>query len=231
MVFYVLFDMLDGFYEDEKIFVVLRYVIPLILLLAFIVKKSAFKKSDFILIILAIYLFILLVYSPSDIIVSGKTSLAVFLTLLMIPVGRAIGRKVNFISEFEGFNRFLLVALPVYIAIANILHFGESYSEAFTTGFLITSRMYILPIVLFLAIHYAVTNRDKSWFIRAFDLVFIVIGIGILIINTRRTALGMLAVGLLIYAVLNRKLIFKMIIAGLLLVATLAFTYPLMKTR
>lgn len=227
MVFFVLFDMLDGFYEDEKIFAALRYIIPLVLVLFFLVKESAFKRSDRVLFILFLYLAILLVYSNSDFIVSAKTTLAVCLTLLMIPAGRYIGQHVDLVGEFEWFNRFLLIALPVYIGIANVLHFGESYSEAFTTGFLITSRMYIVPIVIFLAIHYLISAENKNWIVRLVDIAFIIINVGIIIINTRRTALGMLVVALIIYGALNRRLIFKMIIMGLLLITALVITYPL----
>jgi hypothetical protein len=227
MVFFVLFDMLDGFYEDEKIFAAMRYIVPIVLALYFIIKESAFKKSDRILFILFLYLAILLVYSNSEFIVSAKTTLAVFLTLIMIPAGRYIGQRVDLITEFEWFNRFLLVALPIYIGIANVLHFGESYSEAFTTGFLITSRMYIVPIVVFLAIHYLISAEKRRWTITLIDVAFIIINVGIIIINTRRTALGMLFMALIIYGMLNRRLIFKMIIMGLLLVTVLVLTYPL----
>jgi hypothetical protein len=51
MVFYVLFDMMDGFYDDEKIFAAIRYIIPLSLILVFVLKESVFKKSDFIFVL------------------------------------------------------------------------------------------------------------------------------------------------------------------------------------
>lgn len=227
MVFFVLFDMFDGFYEDEKILAAMRYIIPLFLISFFVIKKSALKKSDFIFIVLNLYLIVLLVYSPGDFIISTRNVLAILLTLLMIPVGRCIGRQHNFLDEFEGFNRFLLIIIPVYIGFANIFHIGESYSEAFTTGFLITSRMYIVPIVVFLAIHYVISNKDRSWVVKGIDLVFVLINICILIINTRRTAMGMLAGALLVYAILNRRLIFKMAILSLFFISALVVSYPL----
>lgn len=229
MTFFVLFDMFDGFYEDEKIFAALRYIIPLFFVFIFVVREAALNKSDIILFVLCIYLVVLLTYSPGDIFVSGRNVLAVLLTLVMIPVGRTIGRHVNFIHEFEGFNRFLLIILPVYIVFANIFHVGESYSEAFTTGFLITSRMYIVPIVVFLAIHYLVSNQGRSWGLKGIDLVFILINICIMIVNTRRTAMGMLTMALLIYAILNRQLILKMIVLGLFFISALVLSYPLYK--
>lgn len=229
MVFYVLFDMLDGFYEDEKIFMAMKYIIPLLLILVFVLKKSALGKKDVIFLLVVLYMLLLLAYSPGDIIISGKTVLAVTLTLLMIPVGRQIGSHADFLKEFEGFNRFLLIVLPVYIVIANILHFGESYSESFTTGFLITSRIYIVPIVVFLAIHYVLSNKQRSWLIKGPDLVFILINVCIIIVNTRRTALGMLVLALLTYGYFNRKLIFKVAILSMFVVAGLVVAYPLYK--
>jgi len=227
MVFYCLFDMLDGFYEDVKIFAAMRYVVPLLLIFVFIFKESAFKKTDSIFIILFLYLMILLVYSNGDIMVSARNLMALLLSLLMIPVGRSVGRRNNFLNEFENFNRVLLIILPIYIIVANILHFGESYSGEFTTGFLITSRMYIVPIVVFLAIHYIISNKETSTAIKAVDIVFILINICIVIINTRRTALGMLAAAMFVYALLNRRLIFKMVLMGVFLIAALIVSYPL----
>ena len=227
MVFFTLFDMLDGFYDDEKIFAALRYFVPLFLILIFIIKNSVFKKTDFAFLILALYLILLLIYSHGDILISTKTLLSVFLTLFMIPVGRYIGRHAEFLKEFEGFNRFLLIVLALYIIICNILNIGESYTESFHSGFLITSRMYIFPIVVFLAIHYMVSNKDKRWFITGIDLVFIIINIGIIIINSRRTALGMLLAALFVYALQDKKLMFKMGALMVFFVAALAISYPL----
>lgn len=226
MVFFVLFDMFDGFYDEEKIFAALRYIIPLLFVFIFLIRQRALTRQDFLFIILSLYLLVLLVYSQGGIIISTKTLLALVLTLLMIPVGRYIGRNANFLQEFEGFNRVLLFALPVYIAMANLYHFGESYSDSFTTGFLVTSRIYIMPIVVFLAIHYVISNKDSRWAIKGTDLVLILINICIIIINTRRTALAMLVLALLVYAILNRRVMFKMAMLGIFLIAALVVAYP-----
>ena len=227
MVFYVLFDMFDGFYEDEKIYAAMRYIIPLTLIAVFVIKRSAFTRADIPFVIVGLYMMTLLVYSQGDVIISAKTLTAVMLTLLMVPVGRAIGRHANFLTEFEGYNRFLLIALAFYIIVANIFHFGESYSDSFTTGFLITSRFYILPIVVFLAIHYLISNKNRNWIIKGTEIVFILINICIIIINTRRTALGMLVLALFTYAIFDRKLMFKMAVLSLFLIAALVVSYPL----
>lgn len=227
MIFFVLFDMFDGFYEDDKIFAAIRYIIPLLFISFFVIRESAIRKTDLIFIALSMYLVVLLVYSSGDLIISVRNLLAILLTLLMVPVGRHIGKYVDVLREFEWFNRFLLIILPVYIVAANIFHIGESYSDAFTTGFLITSRMYIVPIVVFLAIHYVVSNRDRGWTIKGIDLFFILINICILIINTRRTAMGMLVAALLVYALLNRKLIFRLAILSLFFISAIVISYPL----
>ena len=227
MVFYVLFDMFDGFYEDEKIYAAMRYVVPLTFLIVLIIKEGVLRKSDILFIVVIIYLLILLVYSEGDIILSGKTVLALLLTLLMVPVGRYIGGRVNFLREFEPFNRFLLIALPLYVLMANIFHFGESYSDSFTTGFLITSRIYIIPIVVFLAIHYFISNKERSFIVKGADLAFILINICVMIINTRRTALGMIAMALLIYLIFNRRLVFKMAILSVFIASVLVLSFPL----
>lgn len=227
MVFFVLFDMLDGFYEDQKIFAALRYLIPFMLILIYLVRESAFKRSDFVFLVLSFYLLMLLVYSHTDIIVSAKNLMAVLITLLMIPVGRSLGKRGEVVIQFEWFNRFLLVALPVYIAVANIVGFGESYTEAFTTGFLITSRMYIFPIVVFLALHYIISKKDQPKLLVAFDLVFVLVNVVIILINTRRTAMGMLVVAMMVYGAMDRKLILKMVVMGLIFAVTLIASYPL----
>ena len=227
MVFYVLFDMFDGFYEDEKIFAAMRYIIPFTFISIYIIKEAVLRRSDLLFMIVGLYLLVLLVYSEGDIILSGKTVLAVLLTLLMIPVGRYIGGRVNFLQEFEPFNRFLLIALPFYVLMANIFHFGESYSDSFTTGFLVTSRIYIIPIVVFLAIHYFISNKHRPWLIKGIDLAFILINICVMVINTRRTALGMIAMALLVYAVFNRRLIFKMAILSVVIASVLVLSFPL----
>jgi hypothetical protein len=85
--------------------------------------------------------------------------------------------------------------------------------------------------VVFLAIHYAISNRDKSWLVKANDLVFILINICILLINTRRTAIGMLVGALFIYTLLNRQLILKMIILVAVMVTALVVSYPLYEAR
>lgn len=226
MVFFVLFDMFDGFYDDEKIFAAIRYIIPLLFVFIFLTRQRTLTRQDFLFIILSLYLLVLLVYSQGGIIISTKTLLALLLTLLMIPVGRYIGRNANFLQEFEGFNRFLLFALPVYIVMANLYEIGESYSDSFTTGFLITSRIYIMPIVVFLAIHYVISKKDSRWAIKGTDLVLILINICIIIINTRRTALAMLVLALLVYAILNRQVMFKMAMLGIFLIAALIIAYP-----
>lgn len=227
MVFYVLFDMFDGFYEDEKMFAAMRYIIPLTFISIYIIKEAILRKSDLLFITVGIYMLVLLVYSEGDIILSGKTVLAVLLTLLMIPVGRYLGHRVNFLEEFEPFNRFLLIGLPFYVLMANIFRFGESYSDSFTTGFLVTSRIYIIPIVVFLAIHYFISNKGRTWLIKGLDLTFILINIGVMIINTRRTAMGMITMALLIYVIFNRRLFFKMAILSVFIASVLALSFPL----
>lgn len=227
MIFFVLFDMFDGFYKDDQIFAALRYLVPLLFISIFVIRESVLKKGDLIFVVVSLYLIVLLVFSQGDMIISAKNVLALLLTFLMIPIGRYLGKRVNFVEDFQAYNRFLLVILPVYIIFANIFHIGESYSDAFTTGFLITSRMYIVPIVVFLAIHYMVSNKERSTAVKAIDLVFILTNICILIINTRRTAVGMLAAALLVYAMLNRRLILKMAVLIVIAISTLALSFPL----
>lgn len=227
MVFFVFFDMFDGFYKDEKIFAAIRYIIPLSLMIIYIVKCNVFKKSDIPFLILILYLLLLWVYNPGDIIITSKTLISIFITLLMIPIGRYIGRKTDFIQEFEVYNRVLLISIPVYIVYANISGMGGYYTDAFSTGFLVTSRMYIVPIVVFLAIHYVITNKNRSWVIKATDITFILINICILLINTRRTTLGMLLGAIFVYTLLNRKLIFKMVVLVFVITAAMIFSFPL----
>jgi hypothetical protein len=87
--------------------------------------------------------------------------------------------------------------------------------------------MYIFPIVVFLALHYIITKREPSKLLVAFDLAFILVNVVIILINTRRTAMGMLVVAMMVYGAMDRKLILKMVVTGLIFVAALIASYPL----
>src|SRR4051812_33924294 len=155
MVYFVFYDMFDGFYKDDKIFALLRYMVPLTLILFYFVKYKVSKQLDSIFVILLTYLLLLWLFNPGDEIVTAKNVLPVILTLLMIPVGIHLGKTSDLIAEFRMYNRLLLIALPLYIIYANKVGIAGFYSDAFSTGFLITSRLYVIPIIVFLAIHYA----------------------------------------------------------------------------
>ncbi len=226
VVYFVLFDMFDGFYEDEKIFAAIKYLLPLGLLTLSFIKTSAIRNADQMLLMLIAFLFALLLYSPGDIVVSVRNVFAVMLTVLMIPAGRQLARNGNFLSEFQPFNRFLLMAIPLYIVAANIFHFGESYSDEFTTGFLITSRMYVLPIVVFMATHYLLARKVNGVLFTVTDVLFTLLSLAILIINTRRTALGMVAFSFLIYPFYNRRVAGKMILFLVVVIGGLIVSYP-----
>ncbi len=231
VLFFALFDMFDGFYKDDKIYAAIRYITPLCLTFIFVVRKNILKTTDGILLLLFIYLLILLVYTPGDVILSAKITVSIVLTLLMIPIGRELAKETDILKGFEKYNRFLLMVIPVYIVLSNIFNIGESYSDNFTTGFLVTSRMYLAPIVVFLAVHYLITNKENSFLIKASDITFILINMCLLIIITRRTSLGMIAVALVVYALLNRQLFFKMAMLLAFFVAALIFSYPLYEQR
>ncbi|WP_066508809.1 hypothetical protein [Rufibacter sp. DG15C] len=231
MVFFVLFDMLDGFYKDDKIYAAVRYLVPLILMGIYIAKYNALKKSDTLLFYLFCYLIVLWLVNAGDLIITSRVTMAVMITLLMIPIGKHVATRADFIKEFEPYNRALLILLPVYVVLANKYGFGESYTEEFSTGFLITSRMYIVPIVVFLAIHYVITNKNRTFLIKATDATFILMNICILLINTRRTAIGMLFLALAVYAFFNRQMLFKMITLFFVLVVALIVSYPLYEAR
>lgn len=229
--YFVFYDMFDGFYKDDKIYAVVRYIVPLILIFIYYIKYDLVKKLDAIFVFALAYLIILWIFNPGDAIVTARTVLAVLITYLMIPIGKYLGESQNFIQELEKYNRLLLIAIPLYIIYANIANIGGFYSDSFSTGFLITSRIYIVPIVVFMAIHYALTNKERSWQVKAIDLSFILINICMLLINTRRTTFGMLAAAIIIYTLFNRKLFLKMVMLVFLLAAALVVCYPLYEAR
>ncbi|MCP2043991.1 hypothetical protein [Pontibacter sp. HSC-36F09] len=231
VVFFLLFDMFDGFYKDDQIFAAIRYIIPLSLILVYLFANGGLRKSDSIFLVLIVYLGLLMFYIPGDIILSAKTTLAILTALLMIPIGRKIAENRNFLQEFEKYNRYLLILIPLYIIYANIFNIGRSYTESFTTGFLATSRMYIAPILIFLGVHYIFTNKNRGAMIKIFDIGLILFNIALLIVITRRTSLGMIIGALFVYMLLNRQLIFKMVILVFCLVAALIFSYPLYEAR
>lgn len=227
MFFFVLFDMFDGFYKDNQLYAAIRYIIPLTLLLIYLYNKRAFIKSDGIFLVLVVYLLLLLIYIPGDFIVSAKTTCAVIIAFLMIPLGRYLGEQSDFLKDFEKYNRILLILIPAYVIYANIFNIGRSYTLDFTTGFLETSRMYLTPIILFLAINYIITNKDRGFYIKLLDAGLIILNICILIVITRRTSLGMIVGALFVYILLNRKYIFQMLGLVFALGAALVLSYPL----
>jgi hypothetical protein len=157
--------------------------------------------------------------------------MAIIVAFLMIPIGRHIGSKTDFLQEFEKYNRALLIIIPIYIVYANIFNVGRSYTADFSTGFLDASRMYLVPILIFLGIHYILTNKDRGLPIKLLDAGLIIVNICILIVVTRRTSFGMLLGALFIYTLLNRQLIFKMLIMVFCLVAAVVVSYPLYEDR
>ncbi|SIR44116.1 hypothetical protein SAMN05421545_3674 [Pontibacter lucknowensis] len=231
VLFFLLFDMFDGFYKDDQIFAAIRYIIPLSLMLVYLFAHGGLRKSDSIFLVLITYLGLLMIYIPGDIILSAKTTLAILIALLMIPIGREIAENRNFLQEFEKYNRYLLILIPLYIIYANIFNVGRSYAESFTTGFLSTSRMYIAPILIFLGVHYIFTNKNRGAMIKLFDIGLILFNIALLIVITRRTSLVMTVGALFVYMLLNRQLIFKMVILVFCLVAALIFSYPLYEAK
>ena len=231
VVFFLLFDMFDGFYKDDQIFAAIRYIIPLALILVYLFAHGGLRKSDSIFLILLVYLGLLMIYIPGDIILSAKTTLAILITLLMIPIGREIGENRDFLQEFEKYNRYLLILIPLYIIYANIFNIGRSYAETFTTGFLVTSRMYIAPILIFLGVHYIFMNKKRGTMIKLFDIGLILFNIALLIVITRRTSLVMIVGAFFVYMLWNRQLIFKMVILVFCLIAALIFSYPLYEAK
>lgn len=231
MLFFVLFDMFDGFYKDYKVFAAIRYIIPLCLLTIYIFKNDVLKKTDLVFLLFIIFLFALLIFNPGDFLLSAKTTLSIVISVSMLLIGRHLGQKNDFIKAFEPYNRFLLIIVPFYIFYANIFHIGQSYSNNFTTGFMDTSRMYIVPIVVFMGVHYVLNNKKNNAFIKTLDITFIGINLIILIITTRRTSIGMLLGAMVIYILLNRRSIFKMALIFFFLVSSLILSYPLYEKK
>lgn len=236
--YFVFYDMFDGFYKEDKLYAVLRYILPLTLIIFYSIKYNVFKKLDAIFVLLVAYLLLLLIVNSGDPVVASRTILSLIITFMMIPIGKNFAEenewksgleKGSFITEFEKYNRVLLIAIPLYIVYANKAGIGGYYSEAFSTGFLITSRIYIIPVIVFLAIHYTLsnTNNNKSWGLKMCDITFILINICILLINTRRTAVGMLLGAIIIYSFYNRKLLLKMAVLLCVVIAGLIISYPL----
>src|SRR3712207_6584759 len=73
MVYFVLFDMFDGFYEEEKVYSVIRYVVPLTLLAIYMLKYRVGKRIDFIFYVLAGYLILLWLTNSGDFLISSRS--------------------------------------------------------------------------------------------------------------------------------------------------------------
>jgi hypothetical protein len=229
--YFVFYDMFDGFYKDDKIYSVFRYIVPLVLMFTYCFMYGVLKKLDGIFVALMGYLFMLWAINSGDPIITSRTMLSMILTLMMIPIGKHLAERDYFMQELEKYNRLLLIALPAYIIWANIAGIAGYYTDAFSTGYLITSRMYIVPMVVFMGFHYAMINKDRSWMIKAIDIVCILVNICIMLLNTRRTALGMLLGSIFIYTAFNRRLVVKMVMLVFALVMALILCYPLYEAR
>src|SRR5690554_5109473 len=226
MLFFAFFDMVDGFYKDNNIFAAVRYVIPFVLIATYVLSYDVLKKSDVVFLFLFIFLTCLLILNPGDIIISAKTILSIVISLSMLLIGRQLGYQGDFIKSYEPYNRILLIAVPFYILYANIFNVGESYSNSFTTGFLETSRMYLVPIIVFMAIHYVLSKKGGNTLLKIVDTTFIGANIIILVLTTRRTSILMLLGAIIIYLILNRKVIYRMALILFVLVSCLIATYP-----
>ncbi len=233
MIFFLLFDMFDGFYKDFKVFAAIRYILPLAFIVIYVVKNRALKNEDFVFFIFTISLFLFLFLNHGDFILSGKVTLSIIISVSLLLVGRYLGNKINFVKEYEPFNTFMLAIVPVYIIYANVFKVGDSYSSSFSTGFLDTSRMYIVPILIFMAFHY-ILNPDKfpgTKLSYIFKGSLIGLNTLILVVTTRRTSLGMLVGAILVYSLLNRKVIFKMMMVIVFLLVGAIATFPLYQDR
>ncbi|MEI6946255.1 hypothetical protein V9K67_03575 [Paraflavisolibacter sp. H34] len=231
IVYFVFYDMFDGFYKDDKIYSVFRYIVPLTLMFTYCFMYGVLKKLDLIFVTFMGYLFMLWAINAGDPIITARTMLSMILTLMMIPIGKHLSERDFFTLELEKYNRLLLIALPAYIIWANIVGIAGYYTDAFSTGYLITSRMYIVPMVVFLGFHYAMTNKDRHWMMKTVDIGAILVNICIMLLNTRRTALGMLLGGIFIYTYFNRQLVVKMVMLVFALIMALILAYPLYEAR
>ncbi|WP_200977130.1 hypothetical protein [Echinicola sp. 20G] len=229
IIFYVVYAMFDGFYKEMKVFAAIRYILPALLLILYIIANKALRTADLIFFIVAGYLMTLLIFNHGNLIWSAKHAVAILIALMMLIVGRFMGSKIDFLKEFEPYNRFLLISIPIYIVFSNIFHIGESYSSSFTTGFLETNRMYIVPIVTFLGIQYILSEKKTTVFLKSLDITFIFVNIVIMIVTTRRTSLLLLLAGIVIYSLLNKKVIFQVLVIFVVLMAGLILAYPLYK--
>jgi O-antigen ligase len=227
LVFFLLFDMVDGFYTETKIFPLIRYLLPLTIIIFYILRNKALLVSDFVFLILIFYLTLLLIFIPGDLITSAKNYASILIALLMIIVGRHEALTKSFFNKFEPFNRFMMLTLVTYLFLANIFKFGSSYTESFSTGFLFHSRMYIAPIIIFMSLYYLFNNKGNNKYFRLLDIGLVLINIIFLLINTRRTTWGMLLIGIFIYIMINREVIFKMILVVGILIFGLIVSYPL----
>lgn len=223
--------MFDGFYKEDKIFSILRYVLPIILIFFYAIKYNLLQKLDALFVGLLIYLSILWIFNSGDEVITSRNMLTLVITLMMIPIGIHLGNNSEFIIEFEKFNRVILICIPLYIVYANFIGISGFYSDSFSTGFLVTSRMYVVPIVVFLAIHYAISNNDKSWILKTVDIAFILINICILLLNTRRTTFAILAGAIIVYTMFNKRLFFKMLLMIVVLTTALIISFPLYEER
>jgi hypothetical protein len=194
-------------------------------------RYQLLKRVEAIFVLLMAYLIALWIFNPGDVIITSRNVLPLIITLMMIPIGKHLAESNDFLKQFENYNRILLICIPLYIIYANKVGIAGFYSDAFSTGYLITSRMYIVPIVVFLAIHYALTDKNRSWLVKMIDIGFILFNICILLINTRRTTFAMLGAAIFIYALFDRKLFIKMTVLVCFLIATLVITYPLYQQR
>jgi len=207
-------DMISGFVPEGAYFGLVKHLANFIIVLFFLIKKVSLSKKDRPIYLFVSY-FLIMAFLSTDMISSINFIMPFLTSLLLFPLAIQILKTNPILYSVKQLFNVLLFLYPLYILLANIIGFGESYGIIFSAGFLTTSGIY--PIVInILAGFHILKSRLK---IRKFNIVYFLVislNISILLLNMRRTAILVLAVGIVSFLVLERK--FKLIFISLFII-------------
>jgi hypothetical protein len=194
------------YYLGGSLFSILRILFNLgVLTLVYFTQRKMISKKFSLLLFLAIYWFVLMLYS-SNLASSAMEYMKVIVPLLFFPVSYYLVNTQERFNQFQRTNLYCLAFYLVFVLISNKFEVGDtSYiaddEEAYKTG-LGHSKLY--PIAIFVGllpfiIGQSVVKSKKIWMLIGF------INTLLLVLSLRRTTIVIIVFLVFLYLVLSRK--------------------------
>jgi hypothetical protein len=203
VIFYNVFiDFTVGFVAEGNYYGATRHAFNFLIVLYYLNKNFResvkFHKPVFFFIL---YLF-LMVTMASDKLIALMDAIPYITGIAIFPLALVALRDEKAVNSLEKTLKYLLFAYPIYIILSNIYVFGSSYSSSYSVGFLTTSNIYSVSVIITLGFSYLKSKELKN---RSFLYLLVIINAAVLLINLRRTAILAVAIMLVINIILDKK--------------------------